>query len=358
MNSTHIRINERVIGNGHPTYIVAELSGNHNQEFGQAVELVRAAKRSGADAVKLQTYTPDTITIDSDKKYFKIAGGTPWDDRTLYDLYLEAYTPWDWQPNLKSLADDLEIDFFSSPFDYSAVEFLEKIEVPCYKVASFENIDLPLIEKMANTGKPIIMSTGMANLGEIEEALQTAYLAGTSQVALLKCTSAYPAPPEEMNLRTIPHLAEAFHIPVGLSDHTLGIAVPVAAVSLGACIVEKHLTLSREIPGPDSLFSLEPREFENMVKAIRTAEKAVGKVCYGMTKREAKNRVFRRSLFAVKDIKLGDMFTEENVRSIRPGHGLAPKLLKDVLGHCASCDIERGTPIDWKLVARSALAPA
>ena len=351
MNSIEIRINERLIGKGHPTYVVAELSGNHNQDFSQAVELVKAAKRSGADAVKLQTYTPDTITIASEKKYFQIAGGTPWDDRALYDLYREAYTPWEWQPKLKAVAEDLGIDLFSSPFDHSAVEFLEEMEVPCYKVASFEIVDLPLIEKIASTGKPVIISTGMATLGEIEAALEAARLADAPQVALLKCTSAYPAPPEEMNLRTIPHLAEAFHVPVGLSDHTLGSAVPVAAVALGACIVEKHFTLSRDIPGPDSAFSLEPQEFNGMVQAIRTAEKALGKVHYGLSGRESTSVIFRRSLFVVREVKAGEEFTTQNVRSIRPGHGLAPKHWKEVLGRCASRDIERGTPLDWKLVA-------
>jgi pseudaminic acid synthase len=331
-------------------YIIAELSANHNQNFEQAVALVRAAKEVGADAVKLQTYTPDTLTVPSDKEYFRIGGGTLWDGRTLYDLYSEAYMPWEWQPTLKEIADDIGIDLFSTAFDPMAVDFLEEMGVPIHKVASFEIVDIPLIEKMARTGKPLIISTGMATLGEVEEAVQAARRAGATQVALLKCTSAYPAPPEEMNLRTIPHLAEAFGVPVGLSDHTLGIAVPVAAAALGACIVEKHFTLSRDIPGPDSAFSLEPHEFKAMVDAIRTVEKALGEVHYGVGEREAQSRVFRRSLFVVKDMKTGEVFTDENVRSIRPGYGLPPKYLPEILGRRAARDIEKGTPLRWNLV--------
>lgn len=344
------KIGARLLGARQPTYIVAELSANHRQNFDEAVELIKAAKESGADAIKLQTYTADTITIHSDRECFRISGGTLWDGRTLYDLYGEAYTPWDWQPTLKAIANDLGLDLFSTAFDPLAVDFLEGMNVPIHKVASPEIIDTPLIEKMARTGKPLIISTGMATLREIEEAIQAACNAGATQIALLKCTSAYPAPPEEMNLRTIPHLAEAFHVPVGLSDHTLGISVPIAAVSLGACIVEKHLTLSREIPSPDSAFSLEPREFKAMVEAIRTVEKAIGDVRYGVSKQEAKSRVYRRSLFAVKDIKAGEVFTQENIRSIRPGHGLPPKHIKDVLGRRATRNIERGTPLEWNLV--------
>jgi N-acetylneuraminate synthase len=341
-------VNGRVIGPGHPTYIVAELSANHNQSFEQSVALIRAAKEAGADAVKLQTYTPDTLTIKSDSDLFIHPEGSLWAGKTLYDLYSEAYMPWEWQPKLKEIADEIGIDLFSTAFDPTAVDFLEEMGVPVHKVASFEIVDIPLIEKMARTGKPLIISTGMATLGEIEEAVQAARRAGATQIALLKCTSAYPAPPEEMNLRTIPHMAEAFSVPVGLSDHTLGIAVPVAAVALGACIVEKHFTLSRDIPGPDSAFSLEPQEFKAMVEAIRTVEKALGTVHYGVSERENKSRVFRRSLFVVKDVKAGDVFTEENLRSIRPGHGLAPKYLKDILGARAACDLEQGTPLHWR----------
>jgi pseudaminic acid synthase len=341
-----IEINDQRIGPGYLTYVIAEMSANHSQDFDQAVKILEAAKEAGADAIKLQTYTPDTLTIDCDSEYFQIRG-TLWDGRTLYDLYSEAYMPWEWQPKLKAIAEEIGIDLFSTAYDSSAVDFLEEMGVPLHKVASFENVDIPLIQKMARTGKPLIISTGMATLGEIEEAVEAARNAGATQIALLKCTSAYPAPPEEMNLRTIPHLAEAFHVLVGLSDHTLGIAVPVAAAALGACIVEKHFTLSRDIPGPDSAFSLEPHEFKVMVEAIRTAEKALGEVRYGVSEREAQSRVFRRSLFVVKDMKAGEIFTEENVRSVRPGYGLPPKHLKDVLGRRAVRDIARGTPLSW-----------
>lgn len=350
MNS-YIKIGQRRIGPGEPVYTVAEISANHNQGFEQAVQLLKAAKDTGADAVKLQTYTPDTMTIQCDNEYFRIGKGTIWEGRTLYDLYSEAYTPWEWQPKLKEIAEDLGLEFFSTAFDPTAVDFLEDLSVPVHKVASFEIVDIPLIEKMARTGKPLIISTGMATLAEIEEAVQTARASGASQIALLKCTSAYPAPPEEMNLRTIPHLAEAFGVPVGLSDHTLGIAVPVASVALGACIVEKHFTISRSIPGPDSAFSLEPHEFAEMVKAIRTAEKALGKVHYGVSERESKSKVFRRSLFVAEDVKAGNVFTEKNVRSIRPGYGLHPRYLKEILGRRASQDIPKRTPLRWELIS-------
>jgi N-acetylneuraminate synthase len=345
-----IGINGRQIGSGCPVYIVAEISANHNQDFDQAVQLIHAARESGADAVKLQTYTADTLTICSDKEYFRVGGGTLWDGCTLYDLYEEAYTPWEWQPKLKRIANDLGLDLFSTPFDSTAVDFLEEMGVPVYKIASFELVDLPLVRQVAQTGKPIIMSTGMATLAEIDEAVRTAREAGATQLALLKCNSAYPAPVEEMNLRTIPHMAEAFGVPVGLSDHTLGIAVPVAAVTLGACIVEKHFTLSRAVPGPDSAFSLEPHEFKVMVEAVRVAEKSLGKVHYAVTEREAASRVFRRSLFIVEDVKAGEVFTEKNVRSIRPGYGLPPKYLPEVLGRQVAQDVAKGTPLRWELV--------
>jgi pseudaminic acid synthase len=345
-----MEIAARPIGAGQPAYFVAELSANHNQDFDAALALIRAAKEAGADAVKLQTYTPDTITVRSDKPYFRIGGGTLWDGRTLYDLYSEAYTPWEWQPVLKAAADELGIALFSSAFDPTAVDFLETLGVPAHKVASPEITDIPLIERMARTGKPLLISTGMATLGEIDEAVQAARSAGATQIALLKCTSAYPAPPEDMNLRTIPHLAEAYGLPVGLSDHTLGIAVPVAAVALGACIVEKHFTLSRGTPGPDSAFSLEPAEFRAMVDAVRVAEKALGQVHYGVTEREAPMRAFRRSLFVVKDVAAGELFTAENVRSIRPANGLHPRHLPEVIGCYATCDISAGTPLTWGMV--------
>lgn len=341
-----MKIENRMIGPSEPVYIIAELSANHNQDFEEAVKLVQAANDAGADAIKIQTYTPDTITIDSDKPHFKISG-TLWDGRNLHELYGEAYTPWDWQPKLKAVANDLGMAFFSTPFDPTAVEFLEAMDVPAFKIASFEIIDLPLIAQVARTGKPIIMSTGMATLNEIDEAVRTVREAGNDQLALLKCNSAYPAPPEEMNLQTIPNMAQTFAVPVGLSDHTLGIEVPIASVALGACIIEKHFTLSRSVPGPDSAFSLEPHEFKAMVNAVRTIERALGQVSYGPTLSEHKSMVFRRSLFAVQDIRVGEILTEENVRSIRPADGLPPKFLPDVLGKHAARDIERGTPITW-----------
>ena len=347
-----IEIGGRRVGPGEPVYCVAEVSANHNQDFAKALRIIQAAKAAGADAVKLQTYTPDTITIACDREPFRISGGTLWDGKTLHELYGQAYTPWEWQPNLKKAAEDLGMHCFSSAFDASAVDFLESINVPAHKVASFELVDLPLIQKMAATGKPLIISTGMATLEEIEEALETARRSGARQIALLKCTSAYPAPPEEMNLRTIPELARRFERPVGLSDHTMGIAVPVAAVSVGACIIEKHLTLSRADGGPDSAFSLEPQEFKAMVEAVRTAEKAFGDIYFGVSERESRSRIFRRSLFVVCDLKKGERFTEQNVRSIRPGNGLHTRHLVEVLGKTAAQDIARGTPLSWDLVSQ------
>lgn len=348
-----MKIGRRSIGSEHPVYVVAELSANHNQNFDQAVLIIRAAKDAGADAIKLQTYTPDTITIASDREEFRIDGGTIWDGRNLHDLYSEAFTPWEWQPKLKQAAEELGMDFFSSAFDSSAVDFLEEMGVPAHKIASFELVDIPLIQKMARTGKPLIMSTGMATVEEIEEALQSARDAGASQIALLKCTSAYPAPDEDMNLRTIPEMMRRFGVPVGLSDHTMGIAAPVAAVALGACIIEKHLTLSRSTPGPDSAFSLEPQEFKAMVDAVRIAEKALGAVHFGLSAKEEVSRAFRRSLFVIEDMKQGETFTPANVRSIRPAHGLHPRHLPEVLGKSASREIKRGTPMSWEFVLRS-----
>ena len=345
-----IEIGGRNVGPGYPVYIVAEMSANHNQDFDAAVRLLKCAKETGADAVKIQTYTPDTITLKSDKEWFRMSGGTLWDGRTLYDLYNEAFTPWEWQPKLKQIADDLGIHFFSSAFDPTAVDFLEKLNVPAHKVASSELVDIMLIQKMAKTGKPLILSTGMADLEEIEEAVQAARAAGAAQIALLKCTAAYPAKPEELHLRTIPHMAETFHVPVGFSDHTLGSVMPVAAVSLGACIIEKHMTLSRKNQGPDSAFSLEPDEFGSMVEAIRATEKSLGQVRYGACAREQVSRSFRRSLFVVKNMKAGESFNEENVRSIRPAHGLKPRHFTEVLGKKAVKDIERGTPLTWDLI--------
>jgi pseudaminic acid synthase len=341
------------IGKGFPVYVVAEVSANHSQNLEVAEKIIHAAKQAGADAVKLQTYTADTMTIQSNENCFQVRGGTLWDGRTLYDLYAEAHTPWEWQPRLKKLAESLGMDLFSSPFDSTAVNFLEKMGVPAYKVASFELVDIPLIRRMARTGKPLIMSTGMATLEEIEEALQAAREAGATEIALLKCTSAYPAPAGEMNLRTIPEMARRFDVPVGLSDHTMGIAAPVAAVALGACILEKHLTLSRSTPGPDSAFSLEPQEFKAMIDAVRIAERALGEVHFGLSEKEKASRAFRRSLFVVEDVKQGETFNTANVRSIRPGHGLHPRHLTEVVGKTAARSIKRGTPLSWEFVVRS-----
>jgi pseudaminic acid synthase len=351
METPVITINGRRIGAGLPVYVIAEMSANHNQNLDEAIKLIEAASHAGADAVKLQTYTPDTMTIASNNEYFRISGGTLWDGKNLYELYAEACTPWEWYPKLMEAARSLGIDIFSTAFDATSVDFLESMATPVQKIASFENVDLPLIRKMAGTGKPLIISTGMASLAEIDEAVSTARGAGAKEIALLKCTSSYPAPPEEMNLRTIPHLSAAFHVPVGLSDHTMGVAVPVAAVALGACIVEKHFTLSRSVPGPDSAFSLEPHELKEMVAAIRTAEKATGSVHYGVSQREAKSKVFRRSLFVVKDVEAGEPFTGQNVRCIRPGHGLHPRYLDEILGRRAARSAEMGTPLSWDLVA-------
>ena len=354
MSSSTIEINGRQIGAGLPTYIVAEMSANHVQDFAQAAKIVRAAKFAGADAVKLQTYTPDTLTIDCDSPHFRIGMDTPWEGKTLYELYSKAYMPWDWQPRLKALANDLGLDLFSSPFDSSAVDFLEEMQVPAYKVASFEIVDLPLLLRVARTGRPVILSTGMSTLDEIAEAIATVRVGGGEHLALLKCTSAYPAPLEHMNLRTIPHLMETFGVVAGISDHTLGHNVPVAAVALGASIVEKHLTLSRDVAGPDSAFSMEPAEFKAMVDAIRTVEAAVGQIHYGLSDSERSSLAFRRSLFVVRDIVSGEVFTPANVRSIRPGHGMHTRDLPLVLGRRATRDINRGTPLDWDLVAGDA----
>jgi N-acetylneuraminate synthase len=350
--SPSIHIQGRAIGPGHPAYIIAELSANHGGDFDQAVRIVRAMKAAGADAVKLQTYTADTLTIACDNEWFRIAGGTLWDGRTLHELYQEAYMPWDWQPKLQAVAAELGMHFFSTPFDPTAVDFLESLHVPAHKVASFELVDIPLLRRIAATGKPVIASTGMATAAEIDEAVLALRQGGCTQLALLRCTSAYPAPPEEMHLRAIAALAARQNVPVGLSDHTLGIAVPVAAVALGACIIEKHFTLSRQQPGPDAAFSLEPDEFKAMVDAIRVAEKSLGSEHPEPGPAEARSRVFRRSLFAVADIAAGEAFTAENVRSIRPGHGLHPRHYQEVLRAHAARAIPRGTPLDWEMIQR------
>ncbi len=345
-----IKIGERLIGEDQPCYIVAEISANHNQSFERAIEIIRAAKESGADAVKLQTYTPDTLTIDSDREWFRIPGDNPWAGKTLYELYKEAYTPWDWHAPLQQVAHSLGLDLFSTPFDSSAVEFLEGLEVPAHKVASFELVDIPLLRKIARTGKPVIASTGMASLAEIDEAVRVLRENGTTDLALLKCTSAYPAPPEEMNLRTIPHLATSFDVVAGLSDHTRGGSVAVAAVALGAHIIEKHFTLRRADGGADSAFSMEPEEFSRMVLDVRQVEQALGKVSYSRTHEEEKSLVFRRSLFVVEDVPEGGTFTERNVRAIRPGYGLHTRYLGDIVGKRAARAVPRGTPFGWHLL--------
>jgi len=345
------KIQNKIIGENQPVFIIAELSANHIQNFDLAVKTIEAMKESGADAVKLQTYTPDTMTIDSDSEYFQIKQGTIWDGKTLYQLYKEAHTPWEWQSKLKKIAEDLGLIFFSTPFDKTAVEFLEDMDVPAYKVASFEITDIPLIEYIASKGKSVIISTGIATLSDIEEVVSACKKMGNNQIALLKCTSAYPTPLEEVNLKTLPDLQEKFKTVIGLSDHTLGISVPVASVALGAKIIEKHFILDRKLDGPDSAFSLEPEEFKAMVNKIREVEKALGEVNYELSEKVNKSRQHSRSLFVVKDIKKGEKLTEENVRSIRPGFGLHPKHLKNILGKKAKKDTQRGTPLTWDLIS-------
>lgn len=345
-----MNIHHRPIGPGHPCYVIAELSANHNQSFEKAIALVEAAAACGADAVKIQTYTADTITFDGPQDCFKIKGGTIWDGQNLHRLYQEAYTPWDWQPKLQSHAASLGLTLFSSPFDFSAVDFLETLSVPAYKIASFELVDLPLIRKAASTGKPLIMSTGMATVEEITEAVQTARAAGARDIALLKCTSAYPARPEDIHLRTLADMRERFGVPIGLSDHTPGSAVAVAAVALGACIIEKHLILRRSDGGPDAAFSMEPEEFAAMVRDIRTAEKALGSIRYEISPQEAASRAFRRSLFVVAPIRKGEAFTPDNIRSIRPSLGLHTRHYSEILGRKATADLEPGTPLAWEHV--------
>ncbi len=332
------------------TFIIAELSANHNQSFDLAMQTVKAAKEVGADAIKLQTYTADTITLDCENEHFQIKSGTLWDGQTLYKLYQKAFTPWEWQPRLKSYAESLGLICFSSPFDKTAVDFLEKMNVSAYKVASFEITDIPLIEYIASKQKPVIISTGIATFEEINEAIAACRRVGNDEIALLKCTSAYPAPLEEANLLTIPDMAAKFGCLVGLSDHTMGDIASVVAVSLGARIIEKHFILDRKIGGPDSDFSMEPAEFKTMVDLIRNVEKTLGAVSYEITEKVAKSRVFARSLFVVKNIQKGEIFTEENVRSIRPFAGISPKFLNEILWKRAVCDIVAGTPLSWELI--------
>ncbi len=343
-----IKIENLIIGQDHKSFIIAELSANHNHDFEVAAKTVRAAKEAGADAIKLQTYTADTITLDSDKPHFRLNQGTIWDGTTFYKLYQQAYTPWEWQPKLKQMAEDIGLVCFSSPFDPTAVDFLEQMDVPAYKIASFEIHDLPLIAYTAAKGKPMIISTGIAEAGDIQAVIRTCKAAGNEQIILLKCTSSYPAPVEEANLRTIPNMAETFDTLVGLSDHTLEVAVPIAAVALGARVIEKHFILDREIGGPDASFSLTPDQFAAMVQGVRAAEQALGEVTYELSQKSKRSREYGRSLFITQDVKAGERLSPENVRSIRPGYGLHPKYLPDILDKVVRHDLEKGTPLKWE----------
>lgn len=339
-----MKIGKHQIGEDSPVFIIAELSANHNGSIETAIETIRAAKRAGADAIKLQTYTADTMTIDCDKDDF-IIKGTIWEGQNLYKLYEQAYTPWEWHHELFRVAEEEGLECFSSPFDKSAVDFLEELDVPAYKIASFEITDIPLIEYVASKGKPVILSTGIATSEDIELALDACQRVGNHDIALLKCTSSYPAPIEEANMAMIPDFKERFNVIPGLSDHTLGSTVPIVATTLGAKIIEKHFILDRSIGGPDASFSMNEKEFTEMVKAVREAEMAVGQVSYVPTEKQIKGRAFSRSLYVVKDIKKGDIITEENVRSIRPGFGLHPRFLKEVIGNVCNQDLAVGDRI-------------
>jgi pseudaminic acid synthase len=344
-----IAINRTPVGPGHPAYLVAELSGNHNRDLGRALELVHAAAETGANAVKLQTYTADTITIASSRPEFTLSSG-PWKGRTLHDLYDEAHTPWSWHPRLFEAARARGLDVFSTPFDSTAVDLLESLDAPAHKVASFELVDDALLRKVGGTGKPVILSTGMASLEEIVHAVGVLRSSGAAGIIVLRCTSSYPAPDDTMHLATIPQLAQVTGCPVGLSDHSRGIVAPVVAVTLGACLVEKHLTLRRSEGGVDSSFSLEPDEFRALVTGVRQAEAMMGEARFGPGVAEEGNATLRRSLYVVQDVPQGGVLTEENVRSIRPGFGLAPRYLDLVLGRKAARPIPRGTPLSWELL--------
>jgi len=345
-----INIDDHLIGKNYPPLIVAEMSGNHNHSLERALKIVEAAAKAGCNALKIQTYTADTMTIDSNQDEFMITDEKSlWRGYSLHKLYQEAYTPWEWHEPIFKLCKELGIIVFSTPFDESAVDFLESLNVPIYKVASFENTDIPLIEKIASTGKPMIISTGMATVAELDETVRTARKAGCNDLILLKCTSSYPSTPEESNLLTIPHLEELFDVFVGLSDHTLGIGVALASIALGANVIEKHFTLSRAEGGVDAAFSMEPNEMKMLVDESMSAYQALGGVCYGPTEKEKNSLRFRRSIFAVTDIKKGEKFTEKNIRRIRPGHGISPKYYKRIIGKTATQNIKRGTPISWDL---------
>ena len=344
-----ININGRMVGDGHPAYIIAEMSANHAGSMERALELIHVAKESGADCVKIQTYTPDTMTIDCGNEYFHIGKGT-WEGENLYSLYRKAYTPWEWQEQLRDEAARVGIDFLSTAFDRTSVDFLEELGVRFYKIASFELVDIPLLEYIASRNKPVILSTGMGTIEEITEAVNAIYSTGNRQLALMKCSSAYPAKSEEMNLATIRDLRARFDIPVGVSDHSMGAFSAATAVAMGACIVEKHFCVSRAIENPDSVFSMEPDEFADMVRQVREVEKAMGTVSYGVTAQEESNSCFRRSLFVVQDIAAGEKLTPDNIRSIRPAYGLKPKYYRDVLGRTAKCDLRRGTPLTPEVI--------
>lgn len=333
------------------TYIIAEMSANHAGKIEYAKEIIHEAKKAGADCIKLQTYTPDTMTIDCRNPYFQIKDGT-WKDENLFHLYEKAYTPWEWHRELKEEAEKIGLDFFSTPFDKTSVDFLEDIGVEFYKIASFELVDIPLLQYVASKKKPIILSTGMSSLAEIEEAVNTIRKEGNNQLVLLRCASAYPALSDEMNLKTMQNMGEVFGTPVGLSDHSMGSVGAVTAVALGAKVIEKHFCLNRSINTPDSSFSMTPEEFKEMVQNIRLAEKAIGSVCYGVTEQEKSNVIFRRSVFCVKDIKKGELFTEENIRIIRPGYGLEPRYYQEILGQEALQDIKCGTPVKFEMAGR------
>lgn len=346
-----IKISDFTISSSSRTFIIAELSANHGHDLNLAKKTIFAAKKSGADAIKIQTYTADTLTIDCDNEYFILDSGTIWDGITLYNLYKQAYTPWEWQKELKIYAESIGLIFFSTPFDKTAVDFLELINVPAYKIASFEIMDLPLVEYIASKGKPVIISTGVATLKDIYNAVNICKSAGNMDIILLKCTSSYPAKAEDANLITIPNMKETFKVQVGLSDHTIGITVPVVSIALGAKVIEKHFILDKNIGGPDASFSLEPKEFSEMVKAVREAEKSIGIIDYDMNKSKKKNRVFGRSLFVVENVEKGEEFTEKNVRSIRPSYGLPPKHIGSVLGKNAKIKLKKGTPLKWEYLS-------